>query len=128
MHEIKFRAPIKRNDGNYDLVYFDIEDLINRLFSIRELVNPYIKSNGKLDICTNIKDKNGKEIYEGDILAWIIRNDIWVVQYKNDECAFYMFQNRNNHENSMKLSKQFRTLEVIGNIHENPELLENKNE
>ncbi|HGH7183466.1 YopX family protein [Bacillus cereus] len=76
---------------------------------------------------TGLKDKNDKEIYEGDILKIVskfeLREDVQkqAVTYtegffSTDEWAlFELLRNR-------KDGKQ--TFEVIGNIYENPELLE----
>ncbi len=81
-----------------------------------------------------LKDKNGKEIYEGDVVEKIdiysednSREGVGVVKYdpehiefifsqiSGDDYAFYMPDGNN-------WSKD--ELAVIGNIHENPELLE----
>ena len=63
---------------------------------------------------TGLKDKNGKRIFEGDILSiWNDRNDVVVYE----DGAFIMEDT----EIPMRFAIKF---EVIGNIHDNPELLE----
>jgi len=66
---------------------------------------------------TGLKDKNGTEIYEGDILHQDNYSD-WVVEWHNT--GFYIY-NVCNPEMHFVLVKSDR--EVIGNIYENPELI-----
>lgn len=70
---------------------------------------------------TGLRDKNGTEIYEGDILIDDTGEPIeyWVVKFSEGsfigECAGVA-------EPLFELTQ----LEVVGNIHENPELVEEK--
>ena len=66
---------------------------------------------------TGREDKNGKESYEGDILR-DDDGDLFTIEYDDDEAGFFA--------NSQDTSASIRDVdgEVIGNIYENPELLE----
>ena len=80
--------------------------------------------------CTGLKDKNGKLIYEGDILGGVYGNlDIfYCTQCMQFElhCKGYgcMCCNGDVHWCEVVESEDENELEVVGNIYENPELLE----
>jgi uncharacterized phage protein (TIGR01671 family) len=68
---------------------------------------------------TGLKDKNGKEIYEGDIVSFVYDHtgSVWTMAVDWDEKnAMFILKG-----NSVSLS-EFDG-EVIGNIYENPDLL-----
>ena len=71
--------------------------------------------------CTGLKDKNGKLIYEGDILSlYKLKNPIVVIcKWNIDKWVFV--------DTSGCIRNDYH-MEVIGNIHENQELLEQSNE
>ena len=93
---------------------------------------------------TGLTDKNGKEIYEGDIINWInynggptcekcgyhksgddIQEIIWCPN--NQDSRSWGWHHRTSEYNNYSLNKEdMQSIEVIGNIYENPELIGNK--
>lgn len=74
---------------------------------------------------TGLRDKNGKEIFEGDILDYKGRKAL--VRWHGSYASFiYRFvdelQNRNTEWKPLYLA--YMKCEIISNIYENPELLE----
>ena len=77
--------------------------------------------------CTGLKDKHGTLIYIGDVVKDDATNSIYKVGEK--KCAIYLENDEYIgyfHELSMSFAE--KRLEVIGNIYENFELLEVKND
>ena len=127
--EIKFRAYDKEDRKMYPISGFSYLPLdgtgtcrIYFLIGSNEvLLKDYSEKIAVMQY-TGLKDKNGKEIYEGDILnleenladSWI-RNHI----VKFEGGCFYPFGTGDWEESSS-------SYEIIGNIYETPELLEKK--
>ena len=131
MREIKFRAKVKYNRNHY-FVYFAGEWVIGH-YHQNENGEHLIFDNYEdveidettLDQYTGLKDKNGKEIYEGDKIKYQDRDYSEVfgqgdVYYDGDDC---MFKIRCNNVILFFMNLLGEELEVIGNIHDK----ENKN-
>lgn len=70
-----------------------------------------------IEQCTGLKDKNGRLIYEGDIVKF---REIGVITWSKYAPAFIC------EKDGWNVADVGKKLEIIGNIHENPELLEEK--
>lgn len=124
LREIKFR--IWDSKEMYDTETLDlIGDMASpyRTLDDESEFIPYGNNEkGKLMQFTGLKDKNNKEIYEGDILKankkWFkLGNDVGIVGFhKGQYCV-----RDDEWDNTDYITN--RKVEVIGNIYENPELL-----
>ena len=87
-----------------------------------------LPNNLKWEQSTGLKDKNGKLIFEGDIIKeWFGETGTYQVIYENSTASF-IFSNLNDEDYDYDLRQNpdlfpDQDLEIIGNIHENPELL-----
>ena len=118
MRELKFRA--------WDKIDKEFAQNIDCLLDMRtpERVFALDDENGELIIeqYTGLKDKNGKEIYEGDIVGFKWTKRLYVVTYRRYDASFIL--ENDEWEETIHLSLERDDFEVFGNIHEDPELLE----
>ena len=74
--------------------------------------------------CTGLKDKNGKLIFEGDILLSLAtKSHIGVVCWDKEK-AYFKINGKGIAYNALQTFCSKNAFEVIGNIYEHPELLE----
>ena len=69
---------------------------------------------------TGLTDKNGKKIFEGDVVRYM-NNETMVVSYRNESASFVGTYSAVNFTCCASLMCANLYLEVIGNIHDNPE-------
>ena len=139
MREIKFRAYIKK-DYNKELIGKTLEISSIHLKKNKVIIGYSInksnygnKSFNYEDIelmqYTGLKDKNGKEIYEGDIVSFNLKSDSegqpYIIGYIEYQTTFSGYRIMS-FEGSFALDYNIKDVEVIGNIYDNKNLLEEK--
>ena len=126
MREIKFRAWVKDRKAIFEVVLINyvtkkvtyLLERVGHLLNIR-----HDKFNDvELMQYTGLKDKNGKEIYEGDIFHIGSKKILYVVEWI--DCGLKGRQIKNKSWIGLDYWKD--DIEVIGNIYENPELMEDE--
>jgi uncharacterized phage protein (TIGR01671 family) len=123
MRTIKFRA---WNKVSEEMTYFDFNSIIKKQDALYSIHDEYCNSNVTMQY-TGLKDKNGKEIYEGDILKSNASYDR--VFWNEDKWSFEVMKRHDikggwivgHISNGLKIAAEYN--EVIGNIYENPELI-----
>lgn len=119
----RFRIPITNLDGQFDrFIFCDVYHEPIHFIGSAIFLTP--------EQCTGLKDKNGRLIYEGDIVKATFKymgsnteNLCFAVAFSDGAFGYFDELGR------FGLLANFGTgvmFNVVGNIHENPELLEDK--
>lgn len=101
--------------------YFDYQYDVEGLEDSELLLTCLCEHAKGLEQCAGLEDKNGTLIYDGDFIEF--GDEFYQIKY-SDAC-FWITQEDNAMELHTILGNDFY---VVGNIHENPELLEGKND
>ena len=118
MREIKFRAWNPETDTMFEVNEMDLYG------SGKVMVHKWASSytdNWPLMQFTGLRDKNGKEIWESDVLRWDINGKSYVgrVGYDNSFASFWLDTTCSGINDWAR-----GQYEVLGNIFEHPHLLE----
>lgn len=126
--EIKFRG--KRKEGNewfYGLLYKSNEDYYIQVEGCLNSPDYYMVRTETVGQFTGLLDKNGKEIYEGDLLdcdpsPQLPENPI-KVGWSNKYASFVLNKSGWAYSHYFGEALNPEDCEIIGNIHDNPELI-----
>ncbi len=126
MREIKFRG-FNKLENKFIYGYYRYDWSHHSIFDFERYWNIIYRVDKKsVWEYTWLKDKNEKEIYEGDIVdAWSAwSNCKCEVKYSENTARFFLYRESSIVWNLSWNNDKQETVEVIWNIYENPDLLE----
>lgn len=108
--EIKFRAFNKQDskmhndiESTYDWEFMPTDTCENKEWVLMQY--------------TGLNDKNGKEIYEGDIIKKMIDENEWIFEVKFGQGAF-VFRGMSSPMSGNFMNTKSKEFEVVGNIYQ----------
>ena len=114
MREIKFRAWDKESKRIFNIARFDFAD--HTVYSHLFACDGYLAENLKIMQYTGLTDKNGTEIYEGDIITY-------ESVYGGIKTDYVEFNAGSFNPSQVVGWGVHRSVEVIGNKYEHPHLI-----
>ena len=142
MREILFRGKMDNGEWMYGSFCMDALEQFNGLCGVDGFIRLYDKAKGKMQMYevdretvgqyTGLKDKNGKRIFEGDVVSQIWYDyeeprdtSFGEVVYCEYDCSFSVMDDEKDEIVPLgSCAAYVWEVEVIGNITDNPELLE----
>jgi uncharacterized phage protein (TIGR01671 family) len=146
MRSIKFRAwdkvnkrfvcdynhvlPAHYKGSNYSIEHGGVDYMCVYVPMCDETNTGIADVGGYVDACdlqlwTGLKDKNGKDIYEGDLLKQFdaIFNGLWVIKWNTKKGLFEARYTKWETSHVLSTLLKLKEYEVFGNIYQNPEML-----
>ena len=101
----------------FGYITFDTENVINKKRYFDDII---------IMQSTGLYDRHGVEIFKGDVVKIVYDGKLFigVVVYDLEETDFKATNNREDYGNNFQYLTVEESIEIIGNVHQHPELLE----